>query len=798
MIRQMGDAAAGRRIRPPEALVSQKGGRRRFSRRCLTRRRSTIEQTTRSELIASCQKGDRQAQEQLILAVQDQVFRRCLRLLQNEDDALDAAQDILIAMLTGLPQLRTPEAFDLWLHQITGHVCGKRVARNIRYRRITAWYYAHTAQDRDRLDDQLTPDGILDTEETRRMIVELVDALPPIQRLCVLLYYYDEMSVKDIAAALEVPEGTIKSRLYYARRTIKKRAERTAAQGTPLYGLSPLPFLQYFLQRETPGSGLSAAVLHTLTQAVLAGAASAAAVTGTAAAATALGTLAGRGALVLASLLLTAAAAGTLLPHASAPDPAPAPEPAVQTPQQAPRQKQPPSAPSIPVTQQDEEPLPQPEPVSQPAAVSAPQPTAAPAPQPAALTFTPTPPSQEPEPVIPPESILPPETFYPFVPPEPDPAPSLTFEPEPLPAPEPELPQPVQAAPAFLPELIPSISLPVTEPEPGPNTEPELIKYDYTFNSDFSGTFLGINDEGVYEFETTIQSDQDFEQCPLFTTGCWGPLELSNPACLGEAVYAFYGKAPGTCDVTYYIGGSPEGPFDRKAAVVHVTVEPPEPLTYNDKCGKLAEVREDGVYILEMDISEEDKQPQPHPFLSGPYYIRYTSSNPDVVDAQSIYFCAASPGTAEVCCYIRYTKYGAETLKAIIHVTVTPAEEEEPLPPSPLPPPLSQDAVLGLPFVDFTMSKCISGGYLGPNEDGVFIFESTILADDQFHAGPLIMRNTTAYYLESSDLEVADFSNDYYRGLTPGTADIYYYTACTKDGPYYLRAILHVTVQALE
>ena len=75
----------------------------------------------------------------------------------------------------------------------------------------------------------------------------------------------------------------------------------------------------------------------------------------------------------------------------------------------------------------------------------------------------------------------------------------------------------------------------------------------------------------------------------------------------------------------------------------------------------------------------------------------------------------------------------------------------------------------------------------------MFIFESVIRADRDFHVGPLLMRGAS-YYLESTAPEVADFVNDYYRGLAPGTADIYYYTAYTKEGPYNLRAILHVTV----
>ena len=69
-------------------------------------------------------------------------------------------------------------------------------------------------------DEMLTSDKGLDNEETRRMILGLVDDLPPEQRMTVLFYYYDEMTVKQIAEAMDTSEGTVKSRLNDARRSI--------------------------------------------------------------------------------------------------------------------------------------------------------------------------------------------------------------------------------------------------------------------------------------------------------------------------------------------------------------------------------------------------------------------------------------------------------------------------------------------------------------------------------------------------------------------------------------------------
>ena len=171
-------------------------------------------------LIPKCRAGDQDAREQLVRNTQNQVYFQCLRILKNTEDAQDAAQDVLIAMLTHLNDLRKPEAFHSWLSQITVRTCRKM------YKQAVQEYQQKQEAEKvliaslELQDDQRRPDEILDNEENRRAIVELVDALPQEQRECVLLYYYSELPIKDIAQIMETSENTVKSRLYYARRAI--------------------------------------------------------------------------------------------------------------------------------------------------------------------------------------------------------------------------------------------------------------------------------------------------------------------------------------------------------------------------------------------------------------------------------------------------------------------------------------------------------------------------------------------------------------------------------------------------
>ena len=352
-----------------------------------------------SPVIRRCLSGDQQAQEELVLAAQNRVYYHCRKMLKHEEDALDATQEILISMLTRLDRLQDPEAFWGWLSAMTANHCRNVLTRGRREAQIPEDDEGSSLLDAfESLDEQTVPDKALDNDETQRMIVELVDQLPPPQRQCVLMFYYEEMSVKDIAAALETSEGTVKSRLNYARKAIKSGVDAYAAQGVKLY--SALPFLVYFLQRDAGIGGLSASAAEALARSVLAGAAGTAAAgtaaagaagtvapSGGAAAGTAAasggtashalsGLLAHKAALGLAGLAAAGAVAGGAALYQPQPEPAEDPAPIVEV--------------------AEPQPIPEPEPPPEPEPTPAPEPEPAPAPEP----VQPQPgPASEPDPV---------------------------------------------------------------------------------------------------------------------------------------------------------------------------------------------------------------------------------------------------------------------------------------------------------------------------------------------------------------------------------------------------------------
>lgn len=358
-------------------------------------------------VIRRCLSGDQQAQEELVLAAQNRVYYHCKKMLKHQEDALDATQEVLISMLTRLNSLQDPEAFWGWLSAMTANHCRNVLTRGRRESQIPEDDEGNSLLDAfESLDEQSVPDKALDNDETRNMIVGLVDQLPDAQRQCVLMFYYEEMSVKDIASALETSEGTVKSRLNYARKAIKAGVDAYAAQGIKLY--SAVPFLVYFLQKDALVGGLSASAAETLAHAVLSGAAGTAAV-GTAAAGTAAGAagssggaaagtaaaaaesaasagavssggtashalgglLAHKAALGLAGLAAIGAVAGGAALYQPEPEPVEAPAPIVEVAEPIPEEPE-------PVPEPQPEPAPEPEPGPEPE----PEPTPAPEPEP--------------------------------------------------------------------------------------------------------------------------------------------------------------------------------------------------------------------------------------------------------------------------------------------------------------------------------------------------------------------------------------------------------------------------------
>ena len=169
-------------------------------------------------LIRRCQRGDPLAIEVLIRRYQNYVFRLCYLVMRNEQDAEDMTQETFVRAFRALPrfEIRAGTSFEAWLYRVAVNACRSRMRR--RWYQVLPWPDP-PPQMASEPDEQ--PDRRVMRGEQRDEILAAIDCLGEKHRLVVILRYYGGLSNEEIARALGIPCGTVRSRLHVARRRLK-------------------------------------------------------------------------------------------------------------------------------------------------------------------------------------------------------------------------------------------------------------------------------------------------------------------------------------------------------------------------------------------------------------------------------------------------------------------------------------------------------------------------------------------------------------------------------------------------
>ncbi|PRY41719.1 RNA polymerase sigma factor [Umezawaea tangerina] len=160
-------------------------------------------------LVVRAQLGDRQALGELVGQWHDPVWRYTRRMLDGPGVADDISQDAWAAVLKALPALRQPERFAPWLFTI--------VRRSV-IDHLRAKYGPPEPADGDLVDGG-EADAVLD----RTQVADGLAVLEPREREVLILFYLQDLSLEDCADVLAIPTGTVKSRLFRARRLLRDR-----------------------------------------------------------------------------------------------------------------------------------------------------------------------------------------------------------------------------------------------------------------------------------------------------------------------------------------------------------------------------------------------------------------------------------------------------------------------------------------------------------------------------------------------------------------------------------------------
>lgn len=178
------------------------------------------------EIIARCRGGDSSAFDAIVERYQQRVFTLCYWMLKNRDDAEDAAQEAFLRAYRGLASFRGDCAFSTWIHRIAVNA-----ALDFGQRRSKAPLALSSLQhdDESEMPEPVSPgEGPADQaqrRERRRAVLRALHELPEQQRAMIVLFDIQGHSYEEIAALLELPLGTVKSRLNRARLAMRDRLD---------------------------------------------------------------------------------------------------------------------------------------------------------------------------------------------------------------------------------------------------------------------------------------------------------------------------------------------------------------------------------------------------------------------------------------------------------------------------------------------------------------------------------------------------------------------------------------------
>lgn len=203
---------------------------------------------TIKELVLSAKNGNKKAFDKLYEITHNDVWYNCLSLLKDEENAKDIMQETYIAAFLKLDTLNDEQKFCGWITSIAVNKCKNKLKGKVEYQIDDEVLIAETETD-----ELMLPEEYINKAEKRKVLLQIIeDTLSFNQYQTVLMFYFDEMSISEIAQGLEISEGTVKSRLNSSRAKMKTAIEDYEKKsGDKLHGVVVVPFFTTIFKEET-------------------------------------------------------------------------------------------------------------------------------------------------------------------------------------------------------------------------------------------------------------------------------------------------------------------------------------------------------------------------------------------------------------------------------------------------------------------------------------------------------------------------------------------------------------------
>ena len=202
---------------------------------------------TIKELVLSAKNGNKKAFDKLYELTHNDVWYNCLSLLKDEENAKDIMQETYITAFLKLDTLNDEQKFCGWITSIAVNKCKNKLKGKVEYQIDDEVLIVETETD-----ELMLPEEYITKAEKRKVLLQIMeDTLSFNQYQTVLMFYFDEMSISEIAQGLEISEGTVKSRLNSSRAKMKTAIEDYEKKsGDKLHGVVVVPFFTTIFKEE--------------------------------------------------------------------------------------------------------------------------------------------------------------------------------------------------------------------------------------------------------------------------------------------------------------------------------------------------------------------------------------------------------------------------------------------------------------------------------------------------------------------------------------------------------------------
>ena len=207
-----------------------------------------------TEAVNAAKAGNQEAFSWLYEKTSKEKYYIAIKYMKNQTDAADVLQDAYMKAWQRIGSLAEPEKFPGWVGQIVANTAldALRKKKPLTFSDMSGENDEGEEFVYDIVDEAIDrqPELNYTNKERSEIIRSMIDSLSDEQRMCVMMFYIEEMSVKEIAETLGVSENTVKSRLNYGRKNIKAEAEELKKKGYNFYSIAPLPLLLLLLRGE--------------------------------------------------------------------------------------------------------------------------------------------------------------------------------------------------------------------------------------------------------------------------------------------------------------------------------------------------------------------------------------------------------------------------------------------------------------------------------------------------------------------------------------------------------------------